>query len=248
MFTSPYALYRIDAPSAGDALLNWDPDRRLTTCLALSRIVQPTSIAFANAARIISWPNRPVEIIAAYVYQKAAWISPGERDWLTDADVAALGLLMSAFRPQDLPERVKRALWYLEGAFQTHPIDVRWTLVVTALEALVHTDERTKTTGKYGMGNTKQFTHRLTRLKEYLPSLQWSPSSLGDIYEARSGLSHGQGFVRGQPAESWPLPQPVEDLYSIAEGGLRAILGHAILHPEFRAIFSGDESLRLHLA
>jgi hypothetical protein len=73
MFTSPYALYRVDAPSAGDALLNWDPDRRLTTCLALSRIVQPTSIAFANAARIIFWPNRPVEIIAAYVYQKAAW-------------------------------------------------------------------------------------------------------------------------------------------------------------------------------
>jgi len=70
-----------------------------------------------------------------------------KRDWLTEADAGVLKDLMvqSAIPASAFPARVSRAFWYYEYAIRTYYADLRWTLICTALEALVHTGKHDST-------------------------------------------------------------------------------------------------------
>ena len=157
-----------------------------------------------------------------------------------DEHVRALRKLLKVFNPSALPERVSRALWYHEYVFWTHMIDVRWPLCVTALEALIHTDEGDRPPGKR-LGCTEQFVRRLLMLTQFVKGLRWTEQDLRDAYDRRSGLVHGVG--RGADA----LTVEGRRLYLLVENGLRAIILDAIYKPAIAHLFVSKASIRTSL-
>jgi len=239
---STYAFWRTGAPYVLDGLIKFDVDRRLSTCIQLSRLVRPTSIGYYRAARLITWPGKALEIVPARYQGRGtiAVVIDTEQDWIRDADIQPIRDLFAAFKPDALPKRVKRALMYHEYAHGLADIDVRWPIIVTAAEALVHTDERKKIFGKGGMAVTEQFVLRLDRLAQRFPAIDWDKDYLRDAYEHRSSFAHGGGL--GAMTEQGSIA-----MYSRMEKGLREILREAILNPASAAIFANDGDIRAAL-
>lgn len=234
-----YALYRTNAPR--DPLFTWDPDRRLQHVLQLSRIVRPHSIGTRFAGRVIAPDERGRRtIIPAWGrLDQKAYVVDEEANWIRDEDVVPIRELIEAFDPQSLPERVKRAMWHYEYAASVYWVDLRWTLLVTALESLVHTDERSAPRNKR-MGANTQFIGRLLTLAGRVPGLTLDPEDLAAMYELRSGLAHGQSLPGGMSPQT-------RALYLHMEFALRSILSTAILDPAVAALLASDSTVREEL-
>ena len=109
---------------------------------------------------------------------------------------------------------------------------------MTALAALVHTDERGgKGPGK-GLGSTAQFTCRLDGLRAVVPDLTWTVDELRAAYDLRSGLAHGTGVSAAA------LTGEARRLYLLVQNGLRAILKACIRDPAVAARFATDDDMR----
>jgi hypothetical protein len=158
-------------------------------------------------------------------------------DWIRDQDILTLRDLLSNFAPNSLSNRVKRAMMYHEYVHGLRDLDVRWPLVVTAVEALVHTDDRKKVFGTGGLRVTDQFVTRLVNLKTFIPDLDWDEVYLEYAYEHRSSFAHGLGL--GPTIEHESL-----QLYQRLERNLRIILRAAILRPEIASLFTSDTAIR----
>ena len=125
-------------------LWDWAPDQYLETCIALSRLVHPTSFRLEYHVKIsLDGEGKLNELIPLVGSYRGAWIAERDRDWLTRDDCVELQKLVARL-PLALPERLNRAFWYNEYAARTYFADVRWTMVATALEALIHTDRQTR--------------------------------------------------------------------------------------------------------
>jgi hypothetical protein len=200
-------------------------------CVALSRLVHPTSISFRYAARIICADNEKVEeIVPGPVTGHGADANvptEGHRDWLITGDLDALKLLVHHLPLSHLPPRVWRALWYHEYAARTRHIDVRWTFIATALEALVHTDRP---------NSTRQFVERVSRLALDLGSCEFTEDDAAAAYDCRSSLSHGQGLSG--------LTREKQQLYERMDAVLRQALMRSIQEPEFAKTFATDGAIR----
>ncbi len=209
---------------------DWDSDMRLQVCVALSRLVRPTSISLRYAARVQYTSSREVKaVFPSYITGHAAdaYIDENSRDWLDNDDARELKQLLDGQPLRTLPERVKRAFWYHEFAARTEPVDVRWTLVSTALEALVHTDREQ---------STKQFNIRVSKLAAEVGIPTFGQSVASDAYDKRSSLAHGQGLAQFAATE--------RKLYFQMESVLRAVLKRAVLNSAFAGIFSTDAGIR----
>ena len=147
-------------------------------------------------------------LVAAY---RGAWIAERDRDWLTPGDCADLQKLVARL-PLKLPPRLSRALWYNEYAARTYFADVRWTMIATALEALIHTDR---------LGSTAQFVDRTGKLASAMSLKKFTSASASRFYDLRSSLAHGEGIGSLRPEE--------QALYVLGEDLLRAVLSRAIL-------------------
>lgn len=226
-----YSFVRERAPD--NPLYTWDSDRRLQTCIALSRLVHPTPISFEYAARITYNSDNSIrEIIPGPVQGlgSEAYVANADcRTWLTTTDLKNLKELLAAMSATELPPRVKRALWHHEFAARIQEISVRWTLICTALEALVHTDR---------LGSTKQFTRRVSKLAGEFQTVQFSEDDAKEAYDFRSRISHGQGLTS--------LSDKNRDLYERMEELLRQSVVRAILNPDFAKIFSSDVEIKKH--
>jgi hypothetical protein len=230
LFGQLYALWNENP--ADPTGFNWDPDQSLATAIALSRLIHPTSTGFEYSARVIFKHNDslkqiipgPVSGLLAHAY--AAPTAP--RNWLTDNDVSVLRSLLASFyaASADLPPRVQRALWNHEYAFTVQWMEVRWTVVATALESLVHTDRHQ---------STKQFVDRVTALANRV-GISLSPRDAERAYDLRSSLAHGQGLGTGDDATTV--------LYYRMEEILRASVRLAIQDAAFRNIFRTDDRVR----
>jgi len=215
--------------------LNWDPDQSLATTVALSRLIHPTSTGFEYSARVIFGPDDGIKQIIpgpvsgllahAYVAPSAA------RNWLTENDVIALRSLLASFHASSsgLPPRVQRALWNHEYAAAIQWIDVRWTVVATSLESLVHTDRHQ---------STKQFVDRVTALAQRVGVI-FSREDAQQAYDLRSTLAHGRAFGTGDDTTT--------ALYCRMEEVLRTSVRRAIQEPAFRDIFQSDDNVRAEL-
>ncbi len=229
-FGQRYAFWN-DNP-AKPSEFNWDPDQSLATAVALSRLIHPTSIGFEYSARVIFSPdNRIKQIIPGPVsgLLAHAYVAPfATRNWLTENDVAALYSLLASFHAAsaDLPPRVQRALWNHEYAAALQWIDVRWTVVATALETLVHTCRRQ---------STRQFIDRVTTLANRV-GVSFSREDAEGAYDLRSSLAHGQGFGTEDDATT--------TLYCRMEEVLRTSIRTAIQDAAFRDIFRNDDQIR----
>lgn len=240
-FGSLYGFYRVYESAPYPERHDFDPDRRLRTALQLSRLVRPTSTSWEYAAQIWQDGATPEILPARFTgVGSQAFVLNEDEDWLRDEDVEALRGVLKIFAPEVLPERLKKALWYHEYLCWLYFVDVRWPLGVTALEALIHTNDFSLPRPQR-MGSTAQFVRRLTRVRELLPSLQWTKADLEAIYDRRSALVHGVGKSAGE------IPEEDLGLIRLEEEGLRRILLAGILDPGIAALFRDDSSVRGHL-
>jgi hypothetical protein len=213
---------------------NWDSDEMLQTAIVFSRLIHPTSIGLAHTARMIYEADEQTirEIVPGPITGTGAYafvgVIDGYRDWLTDTDVEQLHQLL-LHDPRSLPRRVKRALWHFEYASRTDVLDVRWTLVATALESLVHTDRQR---------STRQFTRRVSAMAAEAHA-NLSEADAETAYDLRSSLAHGQGLgSRGSNV------QRVTGLYYQMETALRFTILHALRDSNFRHVFEEDDRIR----
>lgn len=227
-FVQLYSFISINPP---DSLqFEWDSDERLQICIGLSRIIHPTTISFEYSCRIIYKDNDILEIIPGPIagFGAKTWVASEEhRDWLTELEGSELSTLLQTYKEVELPRRVKGALWYLEYAFRSFFIDLRWPIVCMGLEYLTHTDP---------YKSTKQFTKRTAKLAEEVGISAFNENKAKEAYEMRSKLVHGQ-LIRDLKKYNSELYEEIEEL-------LRMVLKKAILDADFASIFESDNQIR----
>jgi len=223
-----YSFVRYNAPASPP--LHWDSDERLQICMALSRLIYPTTISFEYSARISYEEDEIHDIIPGPVsgFGAHAYVTrENSRNWLTEAEGQETAALLSAYSRASLPERIRQALWYLEYAFRTHFMDVRWPLICMGFESLIHTDR---------YRSTKQFSFRVEKLALEVGKSDFPEQEADEAYTMRSKLVHGK-LIRDM--EDYKL-----EIYEALEDILRSVLKKAILYSSFADIFSSDATIR----
>lgn len=101
-----------------------------------------------SRGRIAQIVPGPTQGLGAY-----AWVNGSNwRNWLTVSDLGEVKGLLASYDFNKLPRRVRKATRHFLHACFTYELEIRFTLVVTGLEALVNTHKRDV---------TKQFKTRL---------------------------------------------------------------------------------------
>lgn len=227
-FAQLYSFIRDNAPES--PRLTWDSDERLQICIVLSRLIHPTNISFKYSARIVYENDDIQEIIPGPVtgFGAYSWvIRENCRNWLTQEEGEKTASLISAYNKANLPRRVKQALWFLEYAFRTELLDIRWPLTCMGLESLIHTDR---------YGSTKQFSKRLAKLALEVGITDFDEQKAEEGYSMRSHLVHGQ-LIGSLDEGTWNLIVSLEEI-------LRGILKKSILDQSFADIFASDDIIR----
>jgi len=128
-------------------------------------------------------------------------------------------------------KRVHHAYWNHEAAVRSYHLDVKWTFMVSAFEALVNTRE----------DNVRmQFRERVKQLAKHF-GVAISEKELNDAYTLRSELVHSQKFL----FELEPiLPKSAHvPLYEKLESLLRKTLLTCLLDPTFGDHFRDGASI-----
>ena len=213
-------------------LYYWDKDFRLSRLVAMSRLVHPTTVGFRYAGRVLQ-DAQTLEIVPAQPHGISVdtYLSPSQqRDWLTRSEAERLGELDAKSEPltqPSFPRRVSRALWYFDYAQRTYYADLRWTMIATALEALIHTGRA---------NSTRHFKYRVPALAAAVGAPALTSSESDAAYDFRSRLSHGDGFLSD-------MPQADLGLYDRLEETLRLTILKAFLEPAFASVFTDDAQI-----
>lgn len=207
----------------------WDEDKRLQECVGLSKLIYPASIDFRFAARVMREGKKIKSIIPIDDPARGHAFIKEKRSWHTESDLQSLQRLVEAWvsNSGSLSERVKRAFWYHEYALRTYYIDIRWTFIVTALEALINT-------GKERV--SKQFKERVPQLCELLGVSKPSKKEVEQAYTLRSTMAHGGAITASNSGN--------KELYLKIEEILRETVKQSILKPETARIFKDVQTIR----
>jgi hypothetical protein len=223
--------YGRDLPPEAE-IHRWDDDHRLSRLVAMSRLIHPTTVGFRYAARVRQ-NDDALAVTPAQLHgiSPDVYLSPSHtRDWLTVEEAKLLAEVDAQAEPltkPSFPERVSRALWYFDYAQGTYYADLRWTMIATALEALIHTGTQ---------GSTRQFKHRVPALAADVGAPPMTISEAHAAYDFRSRLSHGDAFLYG-------MPQADINLYDKLEDTLRLAILKAFREPDFAKIFLDDATI-----
>jgi hypothetical protein len=229
-FAHMYAYVRELDPQT--SVIGWDEDHRLSRLVAISRLVHPTYVGLRYTARI-SEDSDSLRIVPAEVQGLSpdTFLSPNhKRDWLSQAEAKFAVELDAKTEPltqPSFPRRVSRALWYYDYAQKAFYADLRWTLIATALEALIHTGKS---------GSTKHFTKRVPALAADVGAPSLTSDECTEAYDYRSRLSHGDGFLSDMPTADITL-------YDKLEETLRLAILKAFTEPQFASIFLDDATI-----
>jgi hypothetical protein len=232
-FSQLYAFVR-EVEQIDDEPYGWDRGNELGATIALSRLIQPTSVGFTYAARVGYDKEGLKQMYPAQITGtgKDVFLSPNHtRDWLTEPEAASLRELIPNLHSQ-LPKRIHSALWHHEYVARTYYLDYRWTLVCTGLEALVHTDR---------YHSTAQFSKRVPALAVEL-GIDISESAANEGYDLRSRLAHGASFLSTGTSQD-PSAMQLE-LYDKLETILRLSVLRGMRDKSFSDIFSDDARIR----
>jgi len=114
----------------------------LHALIALSRLVNPTSTGDRYSAHIFRYDEKDSPIFAVRFFGVSPDVSlvDNRRDWLSVRDGETLRKLMP-WLSKTMHKRVHRAYWNHEFAMRSYYLDVKWTFVVSAFEALMNTRE-----------------------------------------------------------------------------------------------------------
>jgi len=110
---------------------------------------------------------------------------PDRRLWLDAEDATALAALHERWRSvrECLGERVRHALWLCEYGFRIQFLEVALPHYVTALEALLNTDEH---------GTGRQFRDRVPQLAAAVGVDDVDEELCRQVWRERSRWTHGQ--------------------------------------------------------
>jgi hypothetical protein len=208
----------------------WDEGERLQLCIALSRLVRPTSAALGYAVRLIGrFPSDCYQIKPGPVRGSGAraWTPEPDRDWLSAADFAELRQLNAAWdvSPFERRSRSSAALWYFEYASRTELVDIRVQFITTAIETLI---------GTSGDRSTQQFKQRVPQLGASV-GLDVSNAEAGRMWSLRSKLVHGERHG-GLSEQDLGCARLMEDL-------LRRVLRQAVADGKYRAQFADKDAV-----
>ena len=227
-------LFVRESSVAGVPSLSWDEDRKLRDCILLSRLIQPTTISTRFSARL-SYRNGvdselPLMIVPGDTQGMSAfaWVNgPYWRNYLTNEDGLALARLISRYKYEDLPMRVRRALRYFELSCLTYYPDARLTQIVVGLESLINTHDKDV---------KRKFKKRIAKLSTEFGKL--IPDDIaGRAYSYRSSLVHGQSL-------DWDnISSDFKNIYAALELLLRQVLKKCILETAFRSRFESNVSI-----
>jgi hypothetical protein len=200
----------------------------------MSRLIHPTTVGFRLAAQVRQ-NEKTLAIIPAELHgiSPDAYLSPSHtRDWLTISEselLAEVDAKSESLTQPSFPRRVSRALWYFDYAQRTYYADLRWTMVATALEALIHTGTT---------NSTRHFKFRVPALAAEVGAPTMTTTESADAYDYRSRLSHGDGFLSD-------MPQADISLYDKLEETLRLTILKAFREPAFAVVFQDDSQIEV---
>jgi hypothetical protein len=209
----------------------WDEDGKLQDCVAISRLLAPSSVSFRYAGRIRYNTDHSIADISPAdirgVSVDTFLSTKPERDWLTEADGTRLRTLLARISSKPLPPRATRALWYHEYAVRTYYVELRWVFVATALESLVHVSREFS-----GL----QFRERVAQIAAELGVPSFGVAEAKQAYHLRSQLAHGQQLGGLAPAD--------RQLYDSMEEVLRKALLRSIEDDVFAETLGDDQKIK----
>lgn len=227
-FNQMYSFVRKNPPNGDD--LNWDNDQRLQLCIVLSRLIHPTSISTEYAARILLTSEGNLKkIVPGPIASNSsqAFVIDTSLNCFTEIDAQNLKRVIEAFEKKPLEDPLARAMWYHEYAARSYEIDLRWALIATGIEVIVHTDR---------YKSTRQFVKRVQKLSIDVGAGAITKNQAEEMYEFRSSLAHGQG-LGGITSEK-------KELYGKMEDILRLTIQKSILEESFRDFISDPDKIR----
>jgi hypothetical protein len=209
----------------------WDNDGKLQVCVAVSRLLTPTSVSLRYAARIRYNTDHSIADISPAdirgVPVDTFLSTTPERDWLTEADGMRLRTLLARMDSKPLPPRATRAFWYHDYAIRTYYVELRWVYVATALESLVHVSREFS-----GL----QFRERVAQIAREVGVPSFGVDEAKQAYHLRSQLAHGQQLGGLAPAD--------RQLYDSMEEVLRKALLRTIEDDLFADTLGEDQKIK----
>jgi len=229
----------------------WDTDGTLNEALTLSRLVRDNGYSTEYAARLMDYEDgQRCVVYVPYREDKAIYRLHRDREWLDAAEGRELAALLAAYWEcrDELPPRVRRAMWRMAYAPRIRWTDMLVPVLVGGLEALLKIGRRDL---------TEQFKKRAPALAADLGTDGLTEDLADQLYDGRSDWVHGshvQLFTRPSagaetPGEDEPEgPQSSDEQSAFAavallQDVLRGAVRRAIEDAEFRQVFSGDESI-----
>jgi hypothetical protein len=233
-------LYAFVRKVPGNEKYRYEGMSALKGLIALSRVINPTTIGDRYSANVHRFPA-PDSAVFPIQY---SGVSPdiiataqGYRDWLSIADGEILRKLMPlVISGKQMHPRIHRAYWNHEHALRSYYLDIRWTLVVSAFEALMNTQEKFV---------RRQFCERVGQLATEF-GVCLSAKELNDAYTLRCGLVHAQAFLV-ELAHVLPSDKHVP-LYEKLEHLLRATVLRCLLDENFGNSFKDKAAVEARWA
>lgn len=229
----------------------WDTDGTLDDALTLSRLIRDNGYSTEYAARLIDYEDGQRCIVyVLHRKDKAIWRLRRDREWLDAAEGRELAGLLAAYWEcrEELPPRVRRAMWRMAYVPRIRWADIVVPILVSGLEALLKIGRRDL---------TEQFKKRAPALAADLGVDGLSEDLAERLYDGRSDWVHGShvqlfaGPSAGAetPGEEEPEgPQSSDERSAFTEVALlqdvlRGAVRRAIEDSEFRQVFVADESI-----
>jgi hypothetical protein len=245
-----YTIAFFSGPWMPGQLSGWDAQGEITRFVSFSQLVHPTSIGFGNSARLtfstdgdfVSADPGPCRGIT-----EQAFTIPPHRNWLSKSECEQVRNLLANSNFSDLPARVARANWNVQHAAYQYFFEVRAMLIVSGLEALLHTrDPKPR-----NPGTGKQFVGRTVRLAQLL-DITFTNGDAKSVWIHRSDVVHGRDPWASRRDARDGLQQPPElrkdnetvRRYLRAQDLLRGAVLRCLSDHRFAAMFASDDSVR----
>jgi len=206
----------------------------LHAVLALSRLIQPTSIGDRYCAQIFHYglPNSAIYAIQYRGISPDVFLSRKQQDWLTVEDGETLRALMPWLsKDKNMHHRVHRAYWYHEYVMRSSVLDIRLPLVTAGLEALINSDIN---------DNKKQFCTRVPQLAGAC-GVALSDTEADSAWKLRSKLVHAEAFLFGL-GTVLPASEHL-DLYEKLETVLRGTVRQCLFDEGFGDRFRDKDAV-----
>jgi len=249
-----YTIALFSGPWLPGQLSEWDASGEITKAVTLSQLVHPTSIGFGNSARFTFGPDGnflSADPGPCRGITEQAFTIPYHRNWISKSECAQVKHLLTNSDLKALPDKVARANWNVQHAAYQYFFEVRTLLIVSGLEALLHTrNQKPPISKRKQPGTGKQFVTRTKRLADIL-KIAFTADDATAVWVHRSDVSHGRdpwaarqnarGGLQGPPELT--KYDPTVRRYLQAEQLLRATILRCLTDHQFAAIFKSDAAV-----